>query len=179
MPSYFIDGLVFDDVNKSGHDDPGDPGVFGALLTVTGDASGSGVSLSDGTCDLSFDDGRPGPLSVTVTCTPPTATPPWQLTTPASVNLTLTAGVHSDVAFGLTRRECFRRGSSRVDRVCWLPGQGVQVQFKNRRGTPCFCCYYPGTTYQDYLAFLAAPSLGRHVWEWYYRRPYVTVPVGS
>jgi hypothetical protein len=51
------------------------------------------------------------------------------------------------------------------------------IKFKSRHwGT--VSCTYPGTTFTDFQALLAAPSKGRWVWSFYYYRTY-TLLVGS
>ena len=44
---------------------------------------------------------------------------------------------------------------------------------------PHFSCYYPGTTHDDYLDILNADSCGREIRHYFYRRPYVMLPIGS
>jgi hypothetical protein len=168
MPVSTISGLVYDADDNSG--------LAGWTVTLSGDATDSGTTDSGG--HFRFDETVPsGTVNVTVTVPALTG---WTAATDDPVTLSFAGGTNVNHNFGFyAPEEWFRRGSRWVDKVGWLPGRGVLVQFKNRRGAPNFCCYYPGTTYQDYLAFRAAPSLGRHVRLWYYYRPYVTIPIGS
>jgi hypothetical protein len=185
MPTYNITVGVLRDYWGDGQFRSPDVPLVGGTVTLSGAGSGTFTQgpTDNGLFSVTIPD---DPATFTLTAAPPALNPgdpPWMLTTPPdplTFSLGTAAGTFvTEVFFGYAATECFRRGSSWVDRVCWVPWLGVRVQFKDRRGTPYFCCYYPGTTYQDYLSFRVAPSLGRHVRLWYYYRPYVPVPVGS
>jgi hypothetical protein len=180
VPLYSIHAIAFNDANANGLLDSGEPGLAGLAVDLLSGGVVIDTQTTDATGSAVFGETL-DPGDYQLRCGTPAGT--WTFTTPNPYPLTLTAGVLSYlVKLGMAQnlgRVCFRRGSSWVDRVCWVPGRGVEVQFKDRHGAPYFCCYYPGTTYTDYLLFHAAPSLGRHVRQWYYWRPYVPVPVGS
>ncbi len=71
---------------------------------------------------------------------------------------------------------CTRVVSSWVSKVCFYAGVGLVVTFHDRKGP--YTCVYPGTTLQDYLNILAAPSKGRWIWQYYppHRRIHITWP---
>ena len=182
MAFYEVVAHVFDDVNSDGSQDAGEAGLSGRLVEVL---QGNTVIVSgstdvNGVATLDLD--AHGAGTYTVRCTPP---PGWIATTAESVSVTLSSLVPTvDVFFGQvldpgSNRECFQRPSRWVRRVCWVPGRGVQVQFKDRHGRPYFECYYPGTTHADYLALRRGGSLGRQIHARYYHRPYVPVPLQS
>jgi hypothetical protein len=93
---------------------------------------------------------------------------------------TLADGQVQDITLvlGPPRQERQTPRSSWISKVSWVPDRGVQVQF-HHKGVPYFECYYPQTTFQDYQQYVLAVSLGRWEHAFYYRRPYIAVPIGS
>jgi len=129
-----------------------------------------GISNDEGTfvIDTSgISDGTP----VVVRVVPPLG---WLVPPGRAASYTHTIGApHPPGGFLFWLIACFQPASSWVHRVCWIPAWGVTVQFHDRQFAPYFRCSYPGTTFDHYLAFLLAPSAGRHIWAFYYHRPYI------
>lgn len=182
MADYSITTTVFDDANASQTQEVGEPGLSEISVTVSREGGGgswtvvgSGMTDTFGVYDLTLT-GQPDPATYRITCTIAAG---WEFTTSNPVEVTLTTVVGAVQVFVGQRRgkTCFQAGSSWVHKVCWVPSSGVQVTFHDRRGRPTVTVRYPNTTYADYQAFVVALSLGRHIHAWYYRRPYVIVPL--
>jgi hypothetical protein len=190
MAQWTFTGTVWHDHNGDGIREPGDDGVTGVGVTVTTFAGGTleqsvtVTTAADGTWSasmLAFPSGS-AVIAVDVGAAGPFQS--WRATTSNPLSLDLSAapggGTFAGNDFGIQpAKQCFTAWSSWVYEVCWLPGRGVAVTFKDRAGAPCFRCYYPGTTFDDYQWYRVQVSLGKWEWAVYYRRPYVPLPLGA
>lgn len=185
MADYLITGRVWDDADGDGTQG-GEGGLSGRSVNVFRQVGGMDTLVSSKFTDVNGEYSTGTDLFGLGSAETFTVSAflllGWEPTTPASVELNLTAASPSGEAnFGQwqSTRTCFRAPSSWVHEVCWVPGRGVQLTYHNRDLVPCFACYYPGTTLADYQHFVHQASLGRWAWAMYFTRPYVPVPVGS
>jgi hypothetical protein len=191
MPSWTFSGLVFDDHNGNGVQNPGDEGVSGVGVQITTFSHGveeqsitvttAGDGTWTGALDAFSDPQAQAKIEVLVGVGSFTL---WVATTTSPLTVDLSAagggGAFAGNNFGIRpNKQCFTAWSTWIYEVCWLPDKGVAVTFKDRAGAPYFRCYYPNTTFDDFLWYRAQASLGKWEWAVYYHRPYVPLPLGA
>jgi hypothetical protein len=167
-------GTVFYDANVNGVLDPGEFGIAGRLVQLWTTATGGGLLIASTTTDASgnysFDmTGLTDPQYV-LKCNPPNG---WSATSPQ--NLLIPSSGGSGYNFGQIGVICTRVVSSWLRKVCFSPGQGVIITFRQRRHG-VFTCVYPGTTYADYTTLINAPSKGRWVDKFWRHKQYIPLP---
>ncbi len=92
LPPVPVTGTVYNDLNRNGTQDAGEPGLAGWTVSVNTNPVETTTTAANGSYSLSI--GQPG--NFTVTDTPPTGSTGWKPTTPASgsysISITTTPG---------------------------------------------------------------------------------------
>jgi hypothetical protein len=74
-------------------------------------------------------------------------------------------------------KTCTRPTSTWVWKFCWDPTiPAVTVTF-HKKGKLTVTVAYPGTTLADYQKLKAGASKGKHIWDFFYHRPYSLLPL--
>ncbi len=163
-------GHSFEDIDGDSTQGAGEPDLAGLGYQIR---SFSGATLTTGVTDAG------GAFDVTID-TPEEITfvqvfgnIDYAALGPSDIPFFTPGGGHGHVIVRFQKIECTRVVSRWVHKVCWDPNEGVRVTYRQRGGF--FTCIYPGTTHQDYLDFVNAPSKGRWAHAYYRWRPYIAV----
>ncbi|MFO0876500.1 MAG: SdrD B-like domain-containing protein [Gemmataceae bacterium] len=184
MATYALTLFVWDDTDGDGVLDPGEAGIVGRTVKVynsTGTTLLATATTGVGGVVVVTLTGQPDPCTYRIQALPPTG---WWNTTPTLIVNTYGTGVTpGSNHFGQSNtpppRRCFRPASSWVWEVCWLPDLGGIGVTLHHKGIPYVRVLYPGTSYDDWLLWLLAPSAGRHLHHVFYGRPYLPLPLGG
>jgi len=167
-----VTGTVFDDKNGNGNQDAGEPGLAGLLVTIVEAPGGyldgfTGQATTDKNGFYSINSTGMGATNYVLQVH---INDEW--TSFMSNPLIGTIGPNDVWNFPMIPR-CTRVASSWLTKVCYIPGAGVRVTFKDRK--KLFTCLYPGTTLTDYIALIDAASKGRWI-HWFYDKKRMYVP---